>query len=102
MGESYIDEGMKGFILLTEELLHHYAAVNGVAQQPMPELVVEAEEEIVEHPMIQECRDLVFKLRAFMESEGGDYGLGVEMGMQRAAEMMENVIRRYEKGDDVG
>lgn len=87
--------------MLTEELLAHYAR----AATPVhlePEAVVETEDLSVEHPCINECREVVFKLRAFMESAGGDYALGVEHGMQRAAEMIENIIRRHEKGDDIG
>ena len=37
----------------------------------------------------------MFKLRAFLESSGGDYALGVEAGMQRAADMVENALRRH-------
>lgn len=101
MNQPIIDTGIAQFKMLTEELLSHYARVtNPVALEP--EVVVEAEETTPEHPSINECRDVVFKLRAFMESEGGDYALGVEHGMQRAAEMIENIIRRHEKGDDIG
>jgi hypothetical protein len=33
-----------------------------------------------------------------MESESeGDYALGIETGMQRVAEMLESIIRRYEE-----
>lgn len=60
------------------------------------------EEENVEHPLLEEARELVFKLRSFMEdTTSGEYSLGVETGMQRAADMVENLIRRYEKGDDL-
>lgn len=101
MNEPYIDDGIKEFMMLTEELLSHYAkATAPVAREP--EIVVETVEDVAEHPAIAECRDVVFKLRAFMESAGGDYALGVEHGMQRAAEMIDNIIRRHEKGDDIG
>ena len=101
MNEPIIDRGMSQFKMLTEELLSHYAkATAPVALEP--ETVVETSEPAPEHPAIHECREVVFKLRAFMESAGGDYALGVEHGMQRAAEMIENIIRRHEQGDDNG
>lgn len=89
---------MKSFIVLTEELLAHYAS----ATVPQAYTTISEEHtEIVEHPMVQECKDIVFKLRAFMEdASGGDYALGIEIGMQRAADMIENLIKRYEKKDD--
>lgn len=42
----------------------------------------------------EEISDVVFKLRAFMESSEGELGLGIEMGMQRAADMIETVLDR--------
>jgi len=35
-----------------------------------------------------------------MEDSAGDYALGVESGMQRAADMIENLIKRHTKGDE--
>lgn len=45
--------------------------------------------------IITDLEDLVFKMRSFMETAGGDYATGVEDGMQKAAEMVENLIRRH-------
>jgi hypothetical protein len=39
--------------------------------------------------------DVVFKLRSFTESQDGEVGFGIELGMQRAADMIENVIARH-------
>ena len=91
------DELMKDSIRLTEELLQFYARVT----RPESFVVEEVAEPVapVEHPVLSECRDLVFKLRSCMEDSAGDYALGVETGMQRAADMIENLIRRHEKGD---
>lgn len=48
------------------------------------------------HPAAGDLRDVVFRLRAFMETAvSGDYALGVEDGMQRAADMIERVIRTH-------
>jgi hypothetical protein len=49
---------------------------------------------------VGELKDLVFKLRAFQESQSGDYGYGFEMGMQRAADMVENLILRLSEEND--
>lgn len=43
-----------------------------------------------------ELEALVFKLKAFQETENGDYAMGVEVGMRRAAEMIENLIMKLE------
>lgn len=57
-----------------------------------------SEEIQMEHPIIAELSDAIFKMRAFMETEGGDYALGVETGMLRAADMIENIINRQKEG----
>ena len=48
------------------------------------------------HPIFEDLKNVTHTLRAFMESSGGDYALGVEDGMQRAAEMIENILKRHE------
>jgi len=89
---------MKDFIVLTEELLAHYATAT---TPPVNVEITEEKSEIVANPIIQECRDIIFKLRTFMEdASGGDYALGIEIGMQRAADMIENLVGRYDKKDD--
>jgi hypothetical protein len=97
MGDLTGEEQMKDFISLTEELLACYASVTR-PETVIVEHIVESEVP-VEHPLLSECRDLAFKLRSTMEDSAGDYALGVETGMQRAADMIENLIRRHEKGD---
>lgn len=52
-----------------------------------------------EHPIVADLRDLSFKMRAFCETQGGDYALGVETGMQRCADMIDNLIRRHTEGE---
>jgi hypothetical protein len=46
-------------------------------------------------PLVEELSEVVFKLRSFTESRDGDIGFGIELGMQRAADMIENVIKRH-------
>jgi hypothetical protein len=57
--------------------------------------------EDTEHPisLLEDFGAVIFKLRAFMESSGGEYALGVETGMQRAADMIENVLKRHGQGE---
>ena len=46
--------------------------------------------------LLEEMSEVVFKLRAFTESaDDGDLALGIEIGMQRAADMIENVLNRH-------
>jgi hypothetical protein len=90
------NQQMKDFIEITDDLLRAYVSME-------PVMIVEDSKPIkpMVNPIIMECKDLVFKLRAFMEdASSGDYALGLEMGMQRAADMIENLIRRHEKEDD--
>jgi len=90
---------MRGFIEITESMLCAYARVTRPDAMMITESVVQESVETIEHPVLSEARDLVFKLRSFMEDSSGEYALGVENGMQRAADMIENLIRRHEKGD---
>jgi hypothetical protein len=99
LGEDQLQ--MRGFIEITEQLLCAYARVTR-PETMLVESVLEESVETTEHPIVSEARDLVFKLRAFMEDSSGEYALGVENGMQRAADMIENLIRRHEKGDGLG
>lgn len=96
------DESMKTYILLVEEMLGRNYQAYSLGADQSEETTEEQEEENIEHPSVNEMRDVVFKLKSFMESSGGDYALGVEHGMQRAAEMIENIIRRYSKDSDIG
>jgi hypothetical protein len=101
MGDLYTgDELMKDSIRLTEELLSFYARVTRPESFVAEEVVLT--ESFEEHPVLSDCRDLVFKLRSHEEhSPSPEYSLGIEMGMQRAADMIENLIKRHEKGDDL-
>lgn len=48
------------------------------------------------HPVMDDLRSMLSDLRAHFESEGGDYGNGVEDGMARAADMLERILKRHE------
>lgn len=56
---------------------------------PVPTLNTEIEEQI---------KMLVFKLRSYRDPEAGEYADGVEAGMARAADMIENMLERL-RGD---
>lgn len=84
-------EQMRDFIMATESL--DEPETIPVESEPVTESVSDV-------MLLQELADIVFKLRAFMENDSGDYALGVETGMQRAADMIENVILRHTTGDD--
>lgn len=81
---------MRSYIMATEQLTN---------EVPVAETVPLSED--TEHPgsLLTDLDLVIFKLRAFMESSGGEYALGVETGMQRAAEMIENVLRRHGQGE---
>lgn len=98
MSEIIFITEMREYISLAEEL-------NLMAGEQVPDLSDkpsgEPSDEPVgeEHPAIDDLRNLAFKLRAHTENDDGEYSLGVEMGMQRAADMIENLIRRHTEGE---
>ena len=58
--------------------------------------VVEAVEAAPPEAILADLHDLVFKLRAYTENADGERSLGIEEGMQRAADMIDNLTRRRE------
>lgn len=88
---------IKTYIEATRPLLEAYALFDTIASKQPIDVVEETVEPTMDYnPIIlEELEEISFKLKSFMESETGDYALGVETGMQRAAEMIDNVIRRY-------
>jgi hypothetical protein len=83
---------MREFIMATEMLTN---------QSDEPVIVAEAE---VSRPTLdvalrEDLERIIFKLRAFMEACDGEYALGVETGMQRAADMIENALKRHGESD---
>ena len=92
MNEDYFVQ-MKEYIMITE----HYVQADNE-----PEILVEAQEiSSVNVCLISDLKDVVFKLRAFTESESNDdLGLGIELGMQRAADMIEQIIYHYSEANN--
>jgi hypothetical protein len=48
--------------------------------------------------LLEAMRDVIFKLRSHMEPEI-EHAFGVELGMQRAADIIEHTIRRHQHGE---
>ncbi|RYD63841.1 MAG: hypothetical protein EOP83_11140 [Verrucomicrobiaceae bacterium] len=92
-----IEDEMRGFIVLAEALSN--APLDIEADELSED---EHETGPVTPVIVHDLEELVFRMRGFMETETGDYALGVEMGMQRAADMIENLIHRYSKGGNLG
>ena len=86
---------MREFILATEFLMPPNEVAHDINNSN--DIIMESSELSV--TMMKELKDVVFKLRAFTESVDDNMALGIEMGMQRAADMIENVIKRYEDGN---
>jgi len=80
---------MRDFIMASERL--------NAEHEPDAEVIVETS--LPPESLLEDLNDIVFKLRAFTESREGELGLGVELGMQRAADMIENAIKRHHHGD---
>jgi hypothetical protein len=80
---------MRSYIMATEQLNHEVDEII-----PLAETITQPG-----RTLLEDLGDIVFRLRAFMESNGGDYGLGVETGMARAADMIENALKRHSQGD---
>jgi hypothetical protein len=78
-------EAMRSFIVATQQLSDEMDDAETLNETAVPSA----------SPLVDELEDVIFRLRAFMENAGGDYALGVETGMQRAADMIENVLARH-------
>lgn len=89
------EEQMRSFILLAEAL-----RLEGPEEEPVAEEPTAHAGAALGPVLRHDLEEIIFRLRGFMESSGGDFALGVETGMQRAADMIENLIRRHSPGDD--
>jgi hypothetical protein len=82
---------MREYIGMAENLI-------GTESDVLVEAAFYADTIVPPHPIFEDLQNVIFKLRAFTESREGDIGLGIELGMQRAADMIENVISRHVDG----
>lgn len=67
-------------------VLHEDVSIVGNSKDP--------DSQIIERSFEDRCADLIFKLRSYQDPEMGEYSAGVEAGMNRAAEMVENMVYR--------
>jgi tRNA1(Val) A37 N6-methylase TrmN6 len=81
---------------LVEEIIQEMVAANPPSLDEGHVLTESMLVSMQSHPIMGDLQEVVDRLRAFMESSGGDYALGVEDGMQRAAEMIEILLKRHE------
>lgn len=93
---------MKNNIMITEQLMQVEEIVQYAADKPNL-----LEEEIVPIQSANVClladlKNAVFKMRAFTESVSDADSFGIELGMQRAADMIENILSRYNNEVDNG
>jgi len=97
MDETFSLAQMREYIMATEYLMQ--PEIEKIEE----DIVAESEtpSEPVSSRLVEDLRDVVFKLRAFTESSDNDeMSLGIELGMQRAADMIENVINQYVTGGE--
>ena len=83
---------MRSYIVLAETL----APAERANEEPDVTDTV-GDDTSAELALIDDLRALVFKLRAHMDP--GEEGAAFDNGMNRAADMIENVIRRYTEND---
>lgn len=83
---------MRSYIMATEQLTH-----DDGEPLPLTEDVTRSD-----RTLLEDLGDIIFRLRAFMESNGGEYGFGVETGMGRAADMIENALKRHSQEIEIG
>ncbi len=85
MDDSFVQ--MREFIMATENLSRQDV-------EPAP-LIAETVQPRHDSALLDDLAQVIFRLRAFMESSGGEFAFGMEMGMQRAADMIEHAIKRH-------
>lgn len=84
---------MREYIMASENLNYPEPDVD-VEPEPLVETAV-----CSDTALIEDLEQVIFKLRAFMETSAGDFALGMESGMQRAADIIERTIRRHQHGE---
>lgn len=87
---------------MSQEAIREFIEITGtmfLESSDQPNLQPAVEEEPVvsleaEREIYDELYKLIFKLRAYQDPDIGDYSAGVEAGMSRAADMLDNLINR--------
>lgn len=92
---------MREFMVLVDHYASKTDAEPAAAATRIVEATVETAREPVgsaglnAEPLLESLHDLAFKLRGHSENDDGAQALGFEAGMQRAAEMIDNLLRRH-------
>lgn len=79
---------MREYIMATEYLMQPECVDQEILSDIMESSVVPQANTC----LLEDLQDVVFRLRAFTESANDEMALGIELGMQRAADMIEHVI----------
>lgn len=82
---------MRDYIMASENL--NYPEPDIVEPEVLVEAVVQPDTALLEA-----MHDVIFKLRSYMEPDT-ECAFGVELGMQRAADILERTIRRHQHGE---
>lgn len=75
---------MRGFIKLFEE-------------DDVPEIIDDAVISVQNKSIMDDLRLLIDRLNNHMETDDTEQSLGVEIGFQRVALMIENLVKKYEE-----
>lgn len=81
---------IRKYIEITESLTHvpqELIPQPVVFEPPVPETQLDAEIET-------KLESLIFKLNSYQDPDMGEYSAGVEAGMARAADMLQNLLNR--------
>lgn len=81
------------------EMMHFLRVVNEPSVEevvPLNESVVKQETVLVNKVLIESLQEIVEKLNNHMEPDSDSYSSGIEAGMNRAADMLQNFINRIE------
>ena len=79
-------------------IVEHFSQDNDIILEDIEEneYLTESVIDTVNVCLLSDLKNAVFKMRAFTESEMTDTAYGIELGMQRASDMIEHIISRYE------
>lgn len=89
---------MRNYIILAEDFVLGSNETNAVAEPEKPEEKMDDTK-----ALLAELNETAQRLRSHMETDDSnpDQSYGVELGMQRAADLLEAIIRRFD-GDNRG
>jgi hypothetical protein len=90
-------EHIRSYIEVVTEMLRQGLAQPTLLTEDLGAATVEQPQ--ADPQLLDGLRDTIFKLRSYQDPDIGEYSAGVEAGMSRAADMLENLINRLEAND---